>query len=109
MRRPGAMLGRLVSCSTFREPSMSEDKWLRAAEPRLLLRVLKNRRTDRKRRLFACACCRRVWPLMMDPRSRAAVEVAEQYADGRASNEMLEIAFLAAREAAEMASAEMMA
>jgi hypothetical protein len=34
---------------------------------------------------FAAACCRRVWPLITDPRSRAGVEAAELYAEGRMS------------------------
>jgi hypothetical protein len=39
----------------------------------------------RKLRLFAVACCRRAWHLLAE-HLRAALDVAEQYADGRASD-----------------------
>jgi hypothetical protein len=55
----------------------------------------------RRLRLFACACCRRIEALLIDPRSRRAVGVAERYADGAASDEELSVAWLGASDAVE--------
>ncbi|HJZ56840.1 MAG TPA: hypothetical protein VKE74_17865 [Gemmataceae bacterium] len=39
--------------------------------------------SERKRRLYACGCCRRIWD-RLSPTCRQAVIAAEEYADGRA-------------------------
>ncbi len=68
---------------------MTEAEWRGSAEPRRMLNWLHNKASPRKLRLFATACCRQVWPLLCNKPCREAVEVAEQYADARASDETL--------------------
>src|SRR4051794_2686589 len=41
-----------------------------------------NRLDDRLFRLFGVACCHRVWRFLSDERSRRAVDLSEQMADG---------------------------
>lgn len=63
---------------------MDEQEWLSSKDPQAMLAFLRDsgKANERKLRLFACACCRNIWPLVTDQRSRKAVAVAEQYADG---------------------------
>jgi len=92
---------------------MDEKQWLTTTDPHRLLRRLSykarpykhgwfgwlpggswfsdpypglNWQTDRKLRLFACCCCRYIWEHLCEERSRRAVEVAEQLADGTATS-----------------------
>src|SRR4051794_39821103 len=64
---------------------MTEQEWLACSDPQKMLEYLHDKASERKLRLFACACCRRLWHCLRAP-SRRAVEVAEQYADGLASS-----------------------
>jgi hypothetical protein len=78
---------------------MSEQEWLTGIEPTPMLDHLRGQKvSDRKLRLFAVACCRRVWNLLVDERSRKAVDVADEYADGLAHRERLIAARDEARE-----------
>lgn len=63
---------------------MTEQEWLTAGDIGAMLRFLRSTRkaSRRKLRLFCCACCRRIWPFLIDEKSRRAVIAAEQYADG---------------------------
>ncbi|HEY7309024.1 MAG TPA: hypothetical protein VH643_06600 [Gemmataceae bacterium] len=63
--------------------SPTESEVRACTTPMMLLELLRRRGklSERKARLFAVACCRRIWPLLIDARSRAAVETAEQLAE----------------------------
>ena len=55
--------------------------------------------SEKELRLFGCWCVRQIWPLLTDGRSRKAVDVAELFADGKATREELCAAGAAARAA----------
>ena len=62
---------------------MTEAEWLTCADPQRMLEFLESKTSDRKLRLFAIACCHRVWELLDDPPSRDAIEMAEWFVEGR--------------------------
>lgn len=65
---------------------MIETEWLNSTYPVPLLEYLEGRASDRKLRLFACACCRstNVWRYL-SKESRSLVDAAEYLADGTES------------------------
>jgi hypothetical protein len=67
-----------------------EAEWLTYTDPGILLSHLGKRVSPRKRRLYACGCCRLVWPLLADESSRHALRVAERFVVGKASKAELE-------------------
>jgi hypothetical protein len=74
---------------------MTEREWLKMQNLEAGLRFVRPKASARKLRLFAVACCRRVWELLPEGECRLAVEVAEKYADGLVTREQLRKAAIA--------------
>lgn len=79
---------------------MTAEDWQHADEPHAMLEFLQKdgNPSARKLRLFAVACSRRVWP-RIDSLGRAAIDVAERFADGFASAAEMRAARLACQNA----------
>jgi hypothetical protein len=80
---------------------MTEQEWHTSQEPEAMLKGLHGisslagispigGKIQRKLRLFAVACVRRLWPLLQFGRSRSAVELSELFADGIVDKGQLE-------------------
>jgi hypothetical protein len=76
---------------------MTETEWLECISPEDMLIYLGEQASSRKRRLFACACVRRIWPLLRDEHFRQVLKAAERFADGRVFAKDLEKARRIAR------------
>jgi hypothetical protein len=77
---------------------MTEAEWQAYEDPTGMLLFINQRRAMRKRvktrkqKLFAVACCRRLWPLLIDERMRRGVEVFERFVEDQATGEDLQAA-----------------
>jgi hypothetical protein len=69
---------------------MTEAQWLGSADPFPILQWAWGRLSDRRGRLLACAACRHVAHLLTDPRTTAALDASERFADGAATPGELE-------------------
>lgn len=95
---------------------MNEERWLSGTDPIEMVEFLRGNPTsedsvtwwnsrwrfdedvtghDRKFRLFACACCRRIWNQIPEPCNRDAVVAVEDYLDGHLPAPALEAALVA--------------
>jgi hypothetical protein len=67
---------------------VTEQEWLACTDPVPMLEFLRGKSSDRKLRLFACACSRRVCHLFENERSQIAIRwrkviaISETFADG---------------------------
>jgi hypothetical protein len=76
---------------------VKEARWrAETAAPDIMLKFVRETISDRKLRLFAVACCRRIWHLISSEQGRNAVEVAERFAEGTATLGKLKAARLTA-------------
>jgi hypothetical protein len=78
---------------------MTEAEWLACTDPEKVLEALRGKASARKLRLLACACVRRLWPLVYDEQGRQAVAAVEQFSDGEGAAEGLSLARQAALKA----------
>jgi hypothetical protein len=82
---------------------MTQSEWDSCTDPQAMLTFLRDsgKLSERKDRLFAVACCRRVWARLEDRRSQKVVQVSELYADGLATRRQLDRAWQRADDAAQ--------
>jgi hypothetical protein len=77
---------------------MTEAEWLAGEDPKVLF--ANHGRADlRKRRLFACGCCRAVWAILPDRRCRVALRKLEESADDVRNDRLRRDAYNAANAA----------
>jgi len=74
---------------------MTEQEWMKCTDlNRMLGFLMRGRASDRKLRLFACACFGRIWN-RLPATIRRAVETSERYANGLTSEREWAAAWMA--------------
>ena len=74
---------------------MTEEQWDACTEPTKMLEFLRDigKASERKRRPFATGVARQVWGMLAHQAAFQAVELAERFADGDATEEELDVAW----------------
>jgi hypothetical protein len=85
---------------------MTEQEWLTCTDPNAMLGFLFGKASDRKLRLFACACCRQIWRYINSSVCQQAVESSELFADGLVGDKRLRNAERRATEEASLLMSE---
>jgi hypothetical protein len=77
-------------------PELTAEQWAECTRPSPMINHLEQfaAPSERRSRLFGCACLRNIWQAL-DRRCREAVEVAERFADGQADVDQLAAALTA--------------
>jgi hypothetical protein len=78
--------------------TVTEAEWLKCTDAAAMLHYLQGKTSDRKLRLFAVACCRRIRHILRGKRLRRAVKVAERHAERKATASEMASAAWALRE-----------
>jgi hypothetical protein len=86
---------RLLASILLMGEQMDETAWMSSEDPLELLRRVNEQAvaSARRLRLLACACCHLVSKHLTYEHARDAVEVAEQFADGQATEEGIRVAY----------------
>src|SRR5262249_832769 len=75
------------------DDAVTEQDWLTCDDHREMLQFLTGRTGVRTFRLFALACCHRIAHRITDARSWDAIKIAENYVEGRATEDDLRPAY----------------
>jgi hypothetical protein len=91
-------VGVTVTPQVVKERRMTEAEWLVCDKPEQMLLALQDWASERRFRLFTCACLRRIWHLLAAGAQREAILLAEKYTDEERDKERVTSAGRAADE-----------